>query len=698
MRALLFLLAGSVTYAAVPIDFVKDIQPLLKTRCQGCHGAQVQMSGLRLDRKGSAMRVLKPGASAESLLIHRVAAEKGLTPMPPAGPRLTALEVEKLRTWIDQGANWPATEAGAPHWAFQPILRPAVPAGANPIDGFVLARLDREKIAPSPQAPKAKLLRRLSLDLTGLPPTPQAIDEFVADTRPDAYNRQVDRLLASPHYGEKWARHWLDMARFADSDGYEKDWFRPWAWRYREWVIDAYNRDMPFDEFTIQQIAGDQMGPVEAKVATGFHRNTLTNREGGIDNNQFRFENTVDRASTVSTVWLGLTTGCAQCHDHKFDPISQKDFYQLFAFFDNVDEVDIDAPQPGELGPFLHSQAEYRGKRQALLDEYHVPDLQTAWEKRMRETAANPGKWLDWDLAWDCVWKLTEGGDGGKILLKPAEQRTDREREVLTTHFVRNYHFAVGAKGYKDVKFKELDDKLTALKNSYPQLSQAMTVAETDAPQPTHLRLRGNYKDLGQEVQPAPPAVLPAWKAGSKATRMDLARWLVSRDNPLTARVAVNRIWQELFGQGIVKSSDDFGTRGDAPTHPELLDWLASEYMDRGWSTKALIRTIVTSSTYKQSSKSRPELEERFPGNPLLARQSRLRLSAELIRDEALSVSGLIDLEVGGKSIRPPQPAGVTELGYGKRAGAGWDETKGPQRYRRGLYIQLQRSTPYPEL
>ncbi len=684
-----------------PVDFAKDVQPLLRARCYACHGPKVQMSGMRFDKKASAQRAFKPGVSADSLLIQRVAATTGKPQMPPTGPKLSDAEIGLLRAWIDQGAAWPATADGPPHWAFQPIRNPQPPTVSNPawinnpVDAFILARLDREHITPSPEASKTRLLRRLSLDLIGLPPTPQEIDAFLADSQPGPYQRQVDRLLASPHFGEKWARHWLDLARFADSDGYEKDWFRPWAWRYRDWVIDAFNRDMPFDQFTIEQVAGDLLpnATPQQRIATGFHRNTLTNREGGVDNNQFRFENTVDRASTVSTVWLGLTAGCAQCHDHKFDPISQRDFYQLFAFFDNAEEIDIDAPKPGE-----HTSPEYLVKRQELLAQYNVPALQAAWEQRLHETIASPGKWLDWDLAWDCVQKLTEGGDGAKILQKPADQRTPREQTILTDHFIRNYHFAVGPKVYKEVKFKELDEKLTALKAAYPQLSQAMTIAESSQPAPTHLRLRGDYKSLGPEVQPAALSVLPPMKTKAPATRLDLARWLVSADNPLTARVAVNRVWQELFGQGLVKSSDDFGTRGDAPSHPELLDWLASDFRDHGWSYKSLIRTMVTSSTYRQDSKQRPELEDKDPSNTLLARQSRLRLSAELIRDSTLSVSSLIDLDIGGKSIRPPQPAGVTELGYGKKVGAGWEETKGPERYRRGLYVQFQRSTPYPEL
>jgi hypothetical protein len=393
-----------------------------------------------------------------------------------------------------------------------------------------------------------------------------------------------------------------------------------------------------------------------------------------------------------------MSVGCAQCHNHKYDPIPQKDFYSMFAFFDNVEEVDIDAPRPGELGPYLQRHREYEQKRQALLAEYHVPELQADWEQHLRQAIAEPGKYTDWDLAWDVVKKLTEGGDGEKILLTPVEKRTPRESEVLTEHFIRNYFFAVGKKKADEAKFEELDKKLKALKASYPQLSQAMTLAESPDQHPTYLRVHGDYRTNGVQVTPAILSVLPQPPKKDHLTRLDLANWIVSRDNPLTARVAVNRVWQELFGQGIVKSSDDFGTRGDQPSHPELLDWLAADFRDTGWSRKRLIREIVLSATYRQSSSARPELETSDPANKLLARQARLRLSAELIRDSALAVSGLLDTDIGGPSIRPPQPAGVTELGYGKKAGAGWDETTGAARYRRGLYIQFQRSTPYPQL
>ena len=447
--------------ASVPIDFQRDVQPIFVQRCYACHGPALQTSGFRLDDGEAALKggnsgpAIKRGDSASSPLILRTARVAGQIPMPPAGAALTPQQIGILRAWIDQGAQWPQLtikagvtgSRGSSHWAFQPV-REQAPSMVqnrdwvrNPIDAFILERLERERIQPSLEAEKPTLLRRLSLDLTGLPPTPREVANFLNDNRPDAYERQVDRLLESSHYGERWARFWLDLARYGDSDGYEKDWARPYAWRYREWVINALNADMPFDEFTIEQLAGDLLpnATVEQRVATGFHRNTPTNREGGVDNEQFRFENVMDRAATTGTVWLGLTVGCAQCHDHKFDPTTQKDFYSLAAFFDNAEETQIDAPLAGELGPWLRTRDEYRQKRQELLSEYRVAELQTEWEARMLEAAANPGKYTDWDLAWDVLLKLTVGGDGEKIIRKKPQARTEREQDVLTDHFIKNY-------------------------------------------------------------------------------------------------------------------------------------------------------------------------------------------------------------------------------------------------------------------
>ena len=366
MKALGFVLLAAVGSAAEPVDFARDVAPLFEKRCHACHGARTQMSGLRLDERAAALKgsnvgpVLIPGKSAESKLIRMIEGLEDKKIMPPSGPRLTKQEIGVLRAWIDQGAKWPdvpnaAARASRPsHWSFQPIARPQVPRtgndswARNPIDRFVLARLERENIEPAPEADRRTLIRRVTFDLTGLPPDPADVAAFLLDNRPDAYERVVDRLLASPHYGERWARHWLDLARYADSDGYEKDYIRPHAWRWRHWVIDAFNRDKPFDQFTVEQIAGDLLpnAGVEQKIATGFHRNTLTNREGGVNIEQFRVEQVIDRAATTGTVWLGLSVGCAQCHDHKYDPITQKEFYQLYAFFNNADEYDIEAPWP----------------------------------------------------------------------------------------------------------------------------------------------------------------------------------------------------------------------------------------------------------------------------------------------------------------------------------------------------------------
>lgn len=701
--------------AARKVSFEADVEPILRKRCYACHGPQMQTSGFRVDDRESALKggnsgaVIKAGDSAASPFILRVAGAKDLMRMPPGGAPLTTEQVGILRAWIDQGVTYPAHAVAAKptapksntFWSFQPVRKPEPPPVMNrawvrnPVDAFVLDRLERERIQPSPEAAKATLLRRLSLDLTGLPPTVEELNAFLNDNRPDAYERQVERLFESPHYGEKWARFWLDLARYGDSDGYEKDWVRPWAWRYREWVIRALNDDMPFDRFTVEQIAGDLLpgANVETRVATGFHRNTLTNREGGVDSEQFRFENVVDRAATMGTVWMGLTVGCAQCHDHKFDPVKQSDFYRLAAFFDNVNEVDIDAPMEGEVGPWLHARAEYRTKREELLKEYRVAELQKDWEANMLQTAANPGKRTDWDLAWDCLLKLCSGGDCEAAIRTKPEQRTERDRDILIDHFVKNYHFAVGGAKYKELKLNELDGKLAKLKQTYPQLTQALTIVESDSARKSYLRVRGNYKALGIEVQPGVPEVFGG-VPGSRMSRLELARWLVSQKNPLTARVMANRFWQELFGQGLVKTSDDFGKQGDRPTHPELLDWLAADFVDSGWSMKSLQKRIVLSATYRQSSAERPDLQTKDPANTLLARQSRLRLPAELIRDEALAVSGLLWPKIGGPSVRPPQPKGVAELGYSNSVK--WEDSQGQDRYRRGLYIHFQRTTPYP--
>ncbi len=702
-------------------DFIRDVKPIFESRCYSCHGSQQQLGGLRLNRREDALRggnsgpSIHPGNSAESKLIHLVAGVKEGEVMPLVGERLTRQEVGILRTWIDDGADWPvvadpqntkadtdSSSENNSHWSFQPIERPEVPAVRkrnwirNPIDAFIMARLEEEGIAPSAQADQITLIRRLSLDLIGLPPTPEDVSKFLMDNRSDAYEHLVDRFLESEHYGEKWAVHWLDLARYADSDGYEKDWVRPHAWRYRHWVIDALNRDMPFNQFTIEQIAGDLLpnATTAQKVATGFHRNTLTNREGGVDIEQFRFEQVIDRANTVGTVWLGLTVGCAQCHDHKYDPISQKDYYRLFAFFDGDEEVNIEAQLPGEMGPYLQALPGYLERRQALLEEYGAPALQPAWEKRMLETAANPGKWTDWDEAYDALEKTLDNGN--KILKTDPPRRTRKEGTALEDHFARNYNRVLSKERQEELKFKELYEKLVEMRESFPALSQAQTIATSQSPIETHVHLRGDYQAKGIQVQPGTPEFLNSVPSDPKPNRLTLARWITSDENPLTARVAVNRLWQELFGQGLVRTSEDFGTQGQRPSHPKLLDWLATEFVSRDWSIKAMIKTIVVSAAYRQSSQERPSLESGEQENSLIARQSRLRLPAELIRDAALSASGLLNPSIGGKSVRPPQPKEVVDVGFGNSVK--WEESRGAGRYRRGLYIHFQRTVPYPFL
>ena len=712
------------------INFDHDVKPVIE-RCYACHGPQQQMNGLRLDRPGDAERggysgpAIVPGKSAASRLIHLVAGLEKDIVMPPVGDRLTSAEIGILRAWIDQGALRPtAPEAkvassesqlgaeeqsqGSPkstHWSFQPLRRPAVPEARdrswtrNAIDNFVLARLGAEGIQPSQQADRRTLIRRVSLDLIGLPPTPQQVAKFLADDRPDAYERLVDDLFDSKHYGEKWAMHWLDLARYADSDGYEKDVVRPHAWRYRHWVVDALNRDMPFDQFTIEQIAGDLLpnAGIEQHVATGLHRNTLKNREGGVKLEQFRFEETVDRANTVGTVWLGLTVGCAQCHDHKYDPISQKDYYGFYAFFNNLEEPMIDAPLPGEMGPYLQKRSEYLAKRAALLEEYCVgPELMDPWEAKLILAADNPGKWTDWDNHYDDLEKMTDGGH--KVLRMPREQRSERQQNVQIDFFLRRYEQAVGEEVYEGLGFKELREKLSELEASYPQLAQARVVLESPQPRKTHLHVRGQWDRQGVEVEPVTPGVLPRPATNGKLTRLDLARWLMSPENPLTARVTVNRIWQEYFGRGLVVTSENFGTQGEKPSHPLLLDWLGGEFIDNGWSFKKLHKSIVMSATYRQASDTRPDLLKRDPSNTLLARQSRLRLPAELIRDSALEVSGLLYDSVGGPSVQLPMPEGIEELLFAGGKHTTFTYGKGIDLYRRGLYIHFQRTVPYPFL
>ncbi|MBC8166038.1 MAG: PSD1 domain-containing protein [Bryobacteraceae bacterium] len=699
-------LAALLLNAVEGADYVREIQPVFGTRCVACHGPSQQMAGLRLDEPATLITrsLVVPGKPDESPLLQRISSLKKGFQMPPAGPRLSEGELTAVRAWIAAGAKIDTTTAQAPavrstHWAFQPVRKPVLPDVnrrdwiRNPIDLFVVSRLENENIEPSPEASKSILIRRASLDLTGLPPSPAEVRQFFADNRPDAYERMVDRLLASPHYGEKWARQWLDLGRYADSDGYEKDLVRPWAWRYRQWVIEALNADMPFDQFTTEQLAGDLLpnAAVNQKVATGFNRNVLTNREAGVDRAEARFEQNVNRTNTISTVFLGLTVGCAQCHNHKFDPISHRDYYSMFAYNANLEEDDIDAPMPGEVGPYMRSLPDYEWKRQSLLRDYEVLGWQAKYEARLKQAVDHPGENLEWDFQ---VTEFKAGIDNAlKLLAIPIDRRNRRQAERMTARFLR----VIGPDFTRDTelagRLKEVRQRLAAIDPPLAPITEAMAVKADGNPAKMYIALGGDYKSKGPEVGAAPPAILTSKPLPD---RLGFSRWLSSAENPLTSRVVVNRMWQEFFGRGLVRTSDDFGTQGEKPTHPELLDWMAADFRESGWSMKRMHKQIVMSAAYRQSSNVRKELLARDPENTLISRQARLRLSAELIRDSALSASGLLNTDIGGPSVRPPQPAGVAELGYANSVK--WAETQGPQRYRRGLYILFQRTAPYPML
>jgi mono/diheme cytochrome c family protein len=709
------ILAGGSLRAAEQVDYLRDIKPILAQNCYACHGPDKHRSGLRLDTAAAVLHggnsgpAVIAGQSGESLLVKAVTGAKDVKAMPPKEPRLTAQQIALLRTWIDQGAKAPLSEVAATaanrskHWAFQKPVRPAEPAVKdpswvrNPIDRFILARLEREGLTPSPEAGRVTLLRRLSLDLLGLPPTLEEVEAFLHDDRPDGYERLVDRLLASPHYGERWGRHWLDLARYADSNGYSIDAPRS-IWKYRDWVLDALNRDMPFDEFTIEQLAGDLLpsATLDQRIATGFHRNTSINQEGGINVEQFRIESIVDRVNTTGSVFLGLTVGCAQCHDHKFDPLSQREYYQLFAFLNNVDEPTLDLATPEA----TRQRKQVRARVAALEKERKLFDTYSAAAQDRWESGLTPSDRQRLPPAIRAILEIPENGriEKQKQTLTAYYRQLDLARHVVgglgdPLPFLAASHAALA-------RFRtSVEKQIAALKKSEPQAVTTMVVQERKQPRTTHVLLGGDFTRPGATVTPSVPAVLPPLQAqGSQATgltRLDLARWFVDRDNPLTARVTVNRLWLHHFGIGLVETENDFGTQGTPPSHPELLDWLATEFHARNWSLKAMHRLIVTSATYRQASRHRPELVAVDARNRLLARQSRLRLEAEVVRDVALAASGLLTPKIGGPSVHPPQPEGIYRFTQVPRD---WKADSGPDRFRRGLYTYFWRSAPHPGL
>lgn len=872
------------------IDFAKHIQPIFVEHCGDCHGSEFQEAGLRLDHRQSALRGGDSGPAwvahkpDESLLLERITAEDEYERMPPPYEDeikpLSDEQIALLRRWIEQGAPWPKDVANekhidSDHWAYQPIERPELPKVENeswvrnPIDHFVLARLEEQGISPSPTADRPTLIKRLYYDLLGLPPKPEEVGAFVADESPHAYEKLVDRILASPHFGERWGRHWLDMARYADSDGYEKDRPRPNAWRYRDWVIRGINEDMPFDQFTIEQLAGDLLPEVtpEQKLATAFHRQTLTNTEGGTDKEEFRVVAVKDRVDTTGTVWLGLTVGCAQCHSHKYDRITQREYYEMFAFFNNGDETQTEVPVSDEaVAGYEKDKAAYA--RQLAETKQQIADHRVKLaaelpqiEKRLKaESVANPNAAVEFH-ALEAAQIASEGKailkrlDDGSYLASGAEPASDTYTLIakvelpeisgvrldvlpdeslpskgpgrtahgnfvlseLEVHVSANEAFsqarrvalvaaeadhsqsgwpaqaAIDGKSdtgwaiapqfgkehqavFKAAKpitleaaswvkivlrqqygsrhtigrfrialrtghapgdgvpqavrgilatapdkrsdpqkaalldFAMAEDSLGAKlvarldrleKNppKRPVMDVRVIAQRTGNPRTTHIMRRGDFLQPQDEVQPATLEVLHPLNPRSSeqpADRLDLARWLVDETNPLTPRVTVNHVWMRLFGEGLVRTANDFGVRGDPPTHPRLLDWLATEFTRLDWSRKALIRRIVSSATYRQSSHHRPELADADPTNRLLYRQNRFRVEAEIVRDLTLAASGLLSRKIGGPSVFPPMPPDVAALSYANNFR--WKLSPGEDRYRRGMYTFFKRTAPHPNL
>ena len=889
------LLLTPVLLAAAPakLDFNRDIRPILSDRCFSCHGpdAQTRKAGLRLDNKEGAFSrkgVIVAGDPSASRLLKRIDGGG----MPPTGPALTAPQIELMKQWVASGANWDL------HWSYVPPTKPALPAvnAANPIDKFILERLNKENLKPAPEATKATLLRRLSYDVTGLPPTPEELQTFLADKSPKAYETQIDRLLASPRFGERQAMQWLDLARYADTHGYHIDSHRD-MWKWREWVINSFNQNQPFDQFIVEQLAGDLLpNPTKQQIlATGFQRNHMINFEGGAIPEEYQNEYMVDRIETAATVFMGMTLGCARCHDHKYDPLTQKDFYRFGAFFNTIPEKGLDGTR-GNAEPVLElptdTQAERAGylktrtpEVEKALESAAVKEAYAKWQKTARfapdprrgllahyqmdgsladssgnyrhgvslkdefayvaspsgdraaelsgrsevELAALPfpsangpvktiALWFQtrartfrngilsradserrgWQIELDDPYAVPRLSQKARIVLRKVERWPDRvwearfkepvfvrsrgdvgmhlaftasqvylngepvEMEVVRNTLTQPFAEAevpvtIGGRAeldrlrgrIDDIRFydreltpaelhilaedtplrenlkltarskeqetmlrdwylahaappehQKLHTELLALKREREDLDwtieTVMVMKEAEKPRDTYLLARGDYRNQTEKLTPGVPGSLPPLPAGAPANRLTLARWLTSPEHPLTARVAVNRFWQMYFGTGLVKTTEDFGSQGEAPSHPGLLDWLASEYLASGWNTKALQKQILMSATYRQASQGSAALRERDPENRLLARGPRFRLPAELVRDTMLAASGLLNTKIGGPSVLPYQPPGLwEELAFGAEFTAQtYRQSHGEDLYRRSMYTFWKRTMP----
>ncbi|MFN9719213.1 MAG: PSD1 and planctomycete cytochrome C domain-containing protein [Planctomycetota bacterium] len=665
--------------SAGDISFNRDILPILAENCYACHGFDHhgRQADLRLDTFDGATAdrdsgpAIIAGDSDQSLIIQRIESQDPDLVMPPpeTNKTISAPQKELLRRWIAAGARYDK------HWSFIAPERPQPPVIENvshPVDHFIHVKLQQFGLTPSPKADPATLMRRVSLDLTGLPPLPEEIDAFIAAWKADpngAFGELVDRLLASPHYGERWGRWWLDQARYADSNGYSIDAPRQ-IWKYRDWVVESLNEDLPFDQFTVEQLAGDMLPDAteRQRIATGFHRNTQINQEGGIDREQFRIDSVFDRVATTGTVWLGLTIGCAQCHNHKFDPIEQREYYQFFAFLNNQDEPSLKVYEPG-VDP------------RKLATELKQIELQLKTIVNDRRSALE-----SWERQLSAAAKAAMSAEVRKALGTAVEKRS----------LMQNVSLLMAGTETNQSPLPEFSRRHGQLSSRLNDSPTTMVLSELAQPRKTTVLIKGDFTRPAEEVFPGTPAVLhPLSKRADRADRLDLARWLTSAENPLTARVIANRVWQVYFGRGIVETDNDFGLLGTAPSHPELLDWLACELRDNGWSLKKLHRLIVTSETYQQSSHARQDVAEKDPSNVWLARQSRLRLDGELVRDVALTASGLLSRKIGGQPVYPPIPEGVMSQGQSKHA---WPVSNGEDRYRRALYTFMFRATPPPAL
>ena len=711
MRPSILLLWPLAVMANEGPDFGREIRPILAENCYHCHGPdeKAREARLRLDTfegatvGGQSGPAIVPGNPKESELVIRIFSSDVDDHMPPQSSKrlLTASQKSLLKEWIEAGAKYEE------HWAWEKPRRPGVPPVRNsslvrnPVDSFLLHKLEQEGLAYSSTIDPAPLLRRLSLDLVGLPPTLEDIRSFEEawsdpGAREQVYTGAVDRLLSSPRFGERWGRPWLDLARYADSNGFQADQLRP-SWSYRDWVIRALNTNMPFDQFTIEQIAGDLLpnATLDQKIATGFHRTVTCNVEAGVSPEGNRVDQVIDRVNTTATVWLGVTLECAQCHDHKYDPFTMGDYYSFFDFFNHTPlEVQLPSNKTDVshdfVGPYLDIPLTSLEKETAESLEQQI----AAADERANEILSHPtAGFSPWEteMRSDQSARDTLPGEIRKLVLIPVEKQNKDQKSKLQNYFRS-----------KNAALQKLDREIAALQKRRKDIkpTRTLVMVEMEERRATHILNRGEFLSPGKQVRAGTPAILPpARQSGKNDERLDrlaLAQWLVDRDNPLTARVAVNRWWAELFGNGIVATLEDFGTQSEAPSHPDLLDWLAVEFMQSGWDMKHLLRLMVSSQAYRQSSVVTPFLLEKDPRNILLGRAPRFRLNAERIRDNALAISGLLSKRMFGEPVMPYQPPGLwRQTGRNEPK---WREEKDENRWRRGIYIVYRRAAPYPSM